>query len=64
MESTQMSPLARRIAKALAAFRKSDGFSLTNDQYDALIDQMALACNDITGERGFNYDAFRDYAHK
>ena len=37
-----------RLALALRAFYALDGASLTSDQYDALIGQVALACDELS----------------
>ncbi len=57
-----MNAHSQRIAKGLAAFFRSEGFSLTSDQREALVDQMALACAEHMGP--FNYDAFIAEAYK
>jgi hypothetical protein len=54
-----MNPIARRIAEGLVAFRQQQGVSLTQEVFDALIDQMAWACLEITGEyERFPYEDF------
>lgn len=49
-----------RIARALVAFRRIDGASLTSAQYEALVDQLARACQDCTPAGTFNYTKFSD----
>ena len=44
-----------RLAKALTAVRRAE--HLDDQQYDGLVDQIALACNEFNP--GFKYDRFR-----
>ncbi len=57
---------ARRIAKGLAAARRAcalDNTPLSADQFEAVVDQMALAAADNT-IGPFNYDAFLAEAYR
>jgi hypothetical protein len=51
-----------RIAKALQAASKdvalTTNMPLTREQYDIIVDQLALACGDFNQK--FNYDRFVD----
>lgn len=59
-----MTHLERRMAKAVSAFYRSEGSSLTADQLESLIDQVALAIADIQGERRSDYQRFHDECHE
>lgn len=54
-----MTKLEQRTAQGLRAFRQEEGFTLTWEQYEALVDQMALMCCDVTGV-AIDYAAFCD----
>ncbi len=62
-----MNNQARRIAKGLAAARRAcaewEKTPLTAEQFETVVDQMALACGDNT-IGPFNYDAFCAEAYK
>lgn len=51
-----------RLALALRAYRASDGASLTTDQFDALIGQVALACDELSDN--FDFGLFEEAALK
>ena len=55
-----------RLAKALRAYRQYAQTSATwhdshhdGNLYDAVVDQIALACQDCSGAGGFDYARFR-----
>lgn len=46
----------QRLAKAAQAMQRT----LSSEQLDALVDQLALACQDLSTPGVFNYDRFCD----